>query len=72
MASVSSLNADMYRGLYLCCRSTGITINNDKDFTTAISAILKRAKDCLVAVEFDVDVMEGFRISKRASFFNIL
>jgi hypothetical protein len=45
------------------------TINNDRQFSVALAALLKRNKAvCQVGVEFDVDEMEGFRIRNRVRF----
>lgn len=41
------------------------TIENDHDFSVALSALLKKKKDsCGVGVEFDADSMDGYRIKK--------
>ncbi|KAH7903729.1 hypothetical protein BJ138DRAFT_1120100 [Hygrophoropsis aurantiaca] len=46
---------------------TGATmIENDHDFEVAVAAILKKKKDtCHVNVEFDLDDMDGYRITTR-------
>ena len=45
-----------------------MTITNDRDFNVAKTSILKKKKDsCVVNIEFDVDMMNGFRIRKRVS-----
>ncbi|KAG2146365.1 hypothetical protein DEU56DRAFT_753832 [Suillus clintonianus] len=42
------------------------TINNDRQFSVALAALLKKNKCvCQVGVEFDVDKMDGFRIRTR-------
>ncbi|KAF9225177.1 hypothetical protein BS17DRAFT_801307 [Gyrodon lividus] len=42
------------------------TITNDHDFGIAKASVLKKKKDsCVVNVEFDVDMMDGYRIRKR-------
>jgi hypothetical protein len=44
------------------------TINNDRQFSVALAALLKKNKGiCQVGVEFDVDEMDGFRIRTRVS-----
>jgi hypothetical protein len=50
-------------------KSGAATIDNDHDFSVALSALLKKKKDsCGVGVEFDADAMDGYRIKKRVSF----
>lgn len=45
------------------------TIDNDHQFSVAIKALLvKDQTKCSVAVEFDVDSMDGYRIRTRVSF----
>ncbi|KAG1860347.1 hypothetical protein F4604DRAFT_1930239 [Suillus subluteus] len=47
-------------------KSGATTIENDHDFNVTISALMKKKKDtCAVSVEFDTDMMDGFRIRKR-------
>jgi hypothetical protein len=49
-------------------KSGAATIDNDHDFSVALSALLKKKKDtCGVGVEFDADSMDGYRIKKRVS-----
>ncbi|KAG6370347.1 hypothetical protein JVT61DRAFT_12155 [Boletus reticuloceps] len=51
----------------LCGGKAGAsTIENDHDFQVARSALSKKKKEaCVVSVEFDVDVMDSYRIRKR-------
>ncbi|KAL6303693.1 hypothetical protein BKA93DRAFT_817976 [Sparassis latifolia] len=40
------------------------TIENDHQFEVALGALLKKSKGCQVSVEFNTDLMGGFRIRK--------
>jgi hypothetical protein len=43
-----------------------VIIESDREYMIAVDALLKKNKaTCQVGVEFDVDGMEGFRISRK-------
>ena len=43
-----------------------VTIESDREYMIAVDALLKKNKTtCQIGVEFDVDGMEGFRISHK-------
>jgi hypothetical protein len=49
-------------------KTGAVTIDSDRDYEVAVNALSKKNKDsCQVGVEFDTDLMEGFRIKKRVS-----
>lgn len=49
-------------------KTGAVTIDSDRDYEVAVNAVSKKNKDsCQVGVEFDTDLMDGFRIKKRVS-----